>query len=500
MERKIEFAVQNVECKAKGEEAVEVNTLLMYSGEFVDAGGQELVVKPELLYSLARRYDEYLAKPLPGESAIKKLFGVRPERLYKPVSLNHEKDDAMKIIGRVMSLEVKEHDDQVFLFGKMRILGKDNVDRVKDRRLTNVSISFDYDDMNEFGDLIEISYVFDGAVEGARSFSKPSIEKAPTMYDFKRVEMGKVALDIQRKSKSVKQLEIKLKRLYNMKSVCVNLSQMVKDGLISRADMKRLAVDVQFIDLSKSDVYLRMVRTIAMSRKQQRGQVSNNLQMVAFESFMDSVVENGGKMKKGLNPKEFAKQAAAHINKLINKTEVNASNGNMHESEGVMSGMRKEQAHEESEHVIKFTTEDMERMADMARKGMKHELLDFMGDCSGMDFEYDDDSEDNDEVEHHKKGEGYKKESEEIKGDHRKNKKKGEDFSKEDAEEEAEEESEEHEAEGDPGSRDYSKDMLKDIDAKILSFSKELSVLKDSIATLNDTLVAMSGNTNEGDK
>jgi hypothetical protein len=480
----LDFAVHNVAFTTKNANEMVVDTLLMYSGDFVDAAGQEIKVKPKLLASLADRYMNYLETPLPGENAIRKFFGKAPEKLYRPVSLDHCKDEALKIVGRVIGLEVKDDNDEAFLFGKMRILGAENVERVRDGRLSNVSVSFDYDDVNDVGDLLEISYVFDGAIAGACSFSR---SEPMQQVDMKRVEMRTVVMQMQKREEDNNRLEMKLKKLYNMKAVHMGLDKMVKEGLISRADMKKLVYDVSSIDLSKYQVYLRSLRTVALSRKQQRGQISNNMQMIAFDSFMSSLVDNGGKvgMNKKFNAKEVASKIVTQVNKMLNGTQVNAGvPPYMHTPELLLGGLNKEQHEVEDEHLIKFKPEDMERMAHMAHKGEKDELLAFMSECSGMDFKYDDDSEDNDSAEHHKKkDEGYGKESDEV--DHKKKKSMGQ-----------EAEDEEKEAEGDPGSRDYKK-SFKEIEDQIMNLSKEITENKAAMKELNETLLKLTTNTEE---
>ncbi len=446
----LDFAINNVAFSEKNANEMEVNCLLMYSGNFVDAGGADITVKPELLRSLASRYMNYLETPLPGDSAIRKFFGKAPERLYRPISLNHSKDNVLNIIGRVIGLEVKEDTDDAFLFGKMKILGEDNVQRVRDGRLNNVSISFDYDDMTDMGDLIEISYVFDGAVEGARSFGKP-VET--NTVDFNRVEMGKIAIQLKEKEKSIKQLDIKLGRLYNMKKTYDGLQQFVKEGLISRADMKRLSYDVSQIDLSKYQVYLRAIKTVALSRKHIRGRVSNNMQMTAFSSFMDSLVENGGKMEKGIDVGTFVKNVTSSLNGISNKTEVNASG---YTAESHIDGISDAPANpNKDDYKVTFSVEDLQRLGSMVYEDKREDALAFMGECAGMEFKFGDSE-------------------------------------KEEAEEDDKEESK---AEANPESRDYSKSMDETIKNLSKQIQEALSLKEEdrkAVTNLTEMLVKLS--------
>lgn len=518
--RKVAFNSQPIECKKKRDGSSVVNALLMYEGDFTDAAGQAINVSTRLLESLEIQYSAYINEPNPISKAIDALFGTKVEPIYKPVSLNHNKSDVTNIIGRVLSLSVKKYNGQTFLFGRMKILGEENIARVNDSRFLQVSISFDYEEEQDVGCLTEISYVFDGAVENALSFAKD--DKDITLGRIsKSIEMSRVKCDIDNLRKSQYKLEIELQRSYSMQKAHANLESYVREGLISRADFKRLFIDLKEIRLMNYEPVTRMVKTVAMSKKAQRGQVSNNLQMSAIESFVNHITENGVDMNKDLDVKAVAKKLIDSFNMLNNKNKVVSDSTKSFavvdtaEKTNIFGGMEKEQGHQEAEHVIKFTHEDMHRMAAMARGGKTHDLLDFMGESSGLDFEYDEKTEDNDEIEHHGDKEGYGTESERVKGDHRpKMKRKDAKSHKKHADHDmGEGEDEDREAEGEDeetGERDYKKErkhskydyekQIKDQQDNIVNLSKELKRIDETMVKLTDTLYSLSNKAPEGDK
>lgn len=117
--------------------------LLVYCGEFESVDGP-VSIKPEHIAKLAENHNSALSKLArltTGQVALKHC---------PPIQLDHSlaaKDTIGRLIG---NLEVGEHirdDGQAVpaLFGTLRILGKENTERVRDGRWTHLSIGADLD-------------------------------------------------------------------------------------------------------------------------------------------------------------------------------------------------------------------------------------------------------------------------------------------------------------------------------------------------------------------
>jgi hypothetical protein len=120
----------------------ERRALLCYTGKFESMDG-EVEITPDHLKRLVENHNARL-KAL--GSAIKITD-------YPPVQLDHS-TSAEHTVGRLVGpLELGSHDGQVAMFGHLRILGSDNLERVNDGRWSNLSIGADL----ESGELQEIS-------------------------------------------------------------------------------------------------------------------------------------------------------------------------------------------------------------------------------------------------------------------------------------------------------------------------------------------------------
>ena len=120
----------------------ERRALLCYTGKFESMDG-EVEITPDHLKRLVENHNARL-KAL--GSAIKITD-------YPPVQLDHS-TSAEHTVGRLVGpLELGSHEGQVAMFGHLRILGSDNLERVNDGRWSNLSIGADL----ESGELQEIS-------------------------------------------------------------------------------------------------------------------------------------------------------------------------------------------------------------------------------------------------------------------------------------------------------------------------------------------------------
>lgn len=474
----VAFSVEHADFQKKSDGELRVTALLMYEGEFEDAHGQHVKITRNLMNSIANQYRLHLQKQKKGHGLFKKILKKDPEPLYKPISLNHEKNDVEKIVGHVIDLYVEEHEGQSFLMGTLRISDENAIKKVEARLWREVSISFDYDDSGEAGAINEISYVFEGAVpDNDTLFSSIPTSPVPRMMS-RSIDLAKKKIDLEHLRKNGKRIELELKRVEAKKSAYSYIDQMVKDGLISRADFKKLAIDINQVNLSKFDPLLRALKTIATTKKAARGQVSNNFQMSAFDSFMDGFnerISQGGDTMQKFNADDVAKAIIEKVNTGKDIDLGSPMSGYMHESEKVRHGTMHEQHHEEAEHLTKFSMDDMKRMHGMCQMGDMDGMMHFMKEMSGMNFEYDDKEEDNDSAEHKGDEEGYPKESETV--DHKKKKMGAMDDDSE------------------MGKKKH--DYAKLVDEKFVNLSKELKDNREATEKLTDAIIALAAGTSK---
>lgn len=125
------------------ENMIERRAMLVYAGTFESMDG-EVVVTPAHLQALVKSHNSVLGR-------VKRLAsGETPLKNFPPVQADHS-TSAWDTIGRVVGeLELGDHEEEEgkpvpAVFGTVRFLGKENVERVKDGRWTHLSIGADFD-------------------------------------------------------------------------------------------------------------------------------------------------------------------------------------------------------------------------------------------------------------------------------------------------------------------------------------------------------------------
>ena len=124
------------------EGVLEKDALLVYTGKFTSMDG-EVDITDDHIEKLAAEHNGMFAK-------LKRLAtGEVPAKALPPIQLDHS-TSAKDTVGRLVgNLVVGDYDDagqtKKALFGRVRILGKDNVERVKDGRWTHLSIGADFE-------------------------------------------------------------------------------------------------------------------------------------------------------------------------------------------------------------------------------------------------------------------------------------------------------------------------------------------------------------------
>lgn len=136
------FLTSNSKPSADGN-SIDKDVMLVYSGKFNSMDG-EVEIKDKDIEKLAENHNALFSK-------LKRMAGVEEvhARHYPPIQLDHS-TSARDTVGRLVGdLTVGDYDDsddgkkKKALFGKMRVLGKENVEKVADGRWTHVSIGAD---------------------------------------------------------------------------------------------------------------------------------------------------------------------------------------------------------------------------------------------------------------------------------------------------------------------------------------------------------------------
>lgn len=128
------------------ENAIIRPAMLVYTGIFQSADG-EVKVDDSDIVRLSENHNKVLSK-------VKRLASNGstdlPLKYCPPIQLDHStsaRDTVGRLVGEVEARETEIEGKKVkALFGNIKILGADNVERVKDGRWTNLSIGADFDD------------------------------------------------------------------------------------------------------------------------------------------------------------------------------------------------------------------------------------------------------------------------------------------------------------------------------------------------------------------
>jgi hypothetical protein len=407
METNYEFKIkpETPEIIKRTEDSVVLNTMLMYEGLHEDCHGNKLDATDKIIYDLSADYSDYLRNPYPEHSSVsnmfKGLFNKKVAPKYQNVSLNHDKSDVRTIVGKVLKLYTQEHDGKPYLFGHIKIMGKDNVAKVLPDEdgislWDSMSISFGMDEMTGKTRLKEVSYVFSEAIKGARSFSaKP--EKKETSF-----EMSEKLYELSSLQEERKRLTSELNKWRSLQELSYSFGAMVKRGDISRLDKKRLMVDAGRLDPASYTAVIRMAKTIAQSKKASRNRFNYSFGAEAFSGFVDNVVRQvGGRMSgtREIDPKQAAEAIFGSIKSDLKegketKFDMSSALPASVESSGEMKKeVHTEENHVEGPHTIKFgekdfSEHDLSRMMDYANAGDGAGMIEFMksfGKCESSE-------------------------------------------------------------------------------------------------------------------
>lgn len=122
---------------------VDRRAMLVYSGEFLSKDGP-VTVTSDQIKGLVKGHNSVISK-------VKRLAsGAVPLKHYPPVQLDHS-ESARDTVGRLIGdIEEGEHETEAgnkvpAIFGTVRFLGRDNVERVNDGRWTHLSCGADFE-------------------------------------------------------------------------------------------------------------------------------------------------------------------------------------------------------------------------------------------------------------------------------------------------------------------------------------------------------------------
>ena len=151
---------------------IDVKTLILYPF-FVeaDANGNSFDIKKEDVQAIHDKYNKTVRFKW---SKLQKLGKNVPLHHVETVAnlLDHD-PKSLNVVGRVIGeLSILERGGDPYLFSTIRVKGKENVERVKDGRFSQVSIGFD----PASHELMEISWVVNGAIPGAQAIMSDGSE------------------------------------------------------------------------------------------------------------------------------------------------------------------------------------------------------------------------------------------------------------------------------------------------------------------------------------
>lgn len=136
---------------------IQKRALIVYEGDFDSAEGP-VTISPEHITLIATVHNARQAH-LASQYTAEQVVNISP-----PIQLDHS-TKAADTIGRLTGdLEVGDYQGKTALYGNLRILGRDNVEKVKDGRWSHLSIGADLD----VGTLLEVSVVSFPAAPDAR--------------------------------------------------------------------------------------------------------------------------------------------------------------------------------------------------------------------------------------------------------------------------------------------------------------------------------------------
>lgn len=121
----------------------EKDAMLVYTGDFKAMDG-DVTITPDHIRNLAANHNSYLSK-------FKRLAtGEVPAKAMPPIQLDHSPSATMtvgRLTGELRAGKFLDDDgiEKDALFGRVRVLGKENVEKVKDGRWTHLSIGADLD-------------------------------------------------------------------------------------------------------------------------------------------------------------------------------------------------------------------------------------------------------------------------------------------------------------------------------------------------------------------
>jgi|SRR5271165_636704 len=161
----LSLPVQDSSWIDSGKDTLDVKVLVLYPYYVeADANGNSFDIKKEDVQAIHDNYNKTVRFKW---SKLQKMGKDIPLKYVEHAAnlLDHE-PKATNVTGRVIGeLEIVEKGSDPYLFAKLRVKGKENVERVKDGRFSQVSIGFD----PKSHELFEISWVVNGAIPGAQA-------------------------------------------------------------------------------------------------------------------------------------------------------------------------------------------------------------------------------------------------------------------------------------------------------------------------------------------
>jgi len=221
----LSMPVQDTSWTETNANTVDVKVLILYPFYVeADARGNSFDIKKEDVYAIFNKYNAEV------NSKWKKLLRIGksiPLRYVENIAniLDHD-PKANNIVGHVIGeLEIVEKEELPYLFATLRVKGKENVEKVKDKRFSQVSIGLNLSSHK----LTEISWVVNPAIPGAGAImsegQKPLFNNVNTSREYNPVNLLNLRMallsqqDAYRKEQKEIQNEIDIENMLTSLSI-----------------------------------------------------------------------------------------------------------------------------------------------------------------------------------------------------------------------------------------------------------------------------------------
>lgn len=357
---------QDITWTKKNDNQVDVTVLVLYPYYVeCDANGNSFDIKEE---DVRKVHDEYNKTVQFKWTKLQKMGKEIPIVFVEnaPNQLDHDQSSA-KTVGHVIGeMQLIEKEGGPFLFAKLRVKGKENVERVEDGRFSQVSLGFD----TASGEVFEISWVMRGAIPGAqRILSKGNINRSVDIYsklEFNPINVTSLKATLLSKYEENRKL---IEEKENDIEIGTMLTNLLIDGKILPKDQDRIRVELKRIPdkqarLSAFNLIQNNLREVIDYSVRSKNHLSISLE--------DSMAKKDGL----LDLSSIAARSAALLKKgKAAKFEEKESDDENEEEKGRIEKQEKKEEKESKEFSKKkFSKKDLKHCMSLAEDGDTEEM------------------------------------------------------------------------------------------------------------------------------